>query len=770
MSGAQEVCPLTPGTLVDESPEDNASSISEEIPKPQSLKMWISAMQEIVAGYTDEEIQAATVKTIRKMLEERFGSKLGVEDIDAWKTATVEKVNARISGAHQNDDSEAGTDLDDTMQENSDGEEEGSDDSDILETPDLPEVLEQTDEWRRNYNRIVWAQTPGFPWWPCMIYNPSRTSGKVRKQALASLQAKVKKHVIYYYQSKNYGFASPKQLKGMDDFLALKDEMMMQKQVKSKRYETVFQQAVNLALGELNLPPAKRCAFNHKLIEVKKKPVKKKPGPKGKEASIKRGPGRPRLKCKGDENGATAGKKASGRKQAPAKFEGWGDEDEELDEPADEMADEPSDAESDVNFKQDDDDDDDDFDEDNVDGDVNWGKKSKKMKKAEADWQLLCASRDAAARAEGESANALLKAQHAEAAARKRKLSQVEGGEANKKRTTATGPRKAISVKKKQEMMEAAAKAKANEAKARNERLSSETRDGRASRLTKLLQQQSSFPDKAVRLMQKLEEMNLNLDELRVSGAAGAVNSLRKHENASVSDFAKGLRARWKKSAEVAAAAAAAAASATPIAAPSVPAASTDHMHGQEGKQRQHAEGDTSKAAPVAGGNAGLKDPSAGPGPVRVGSGANAGNSEATAGVTLSTTVATGSTVEATGGTDLGPDSSGVSATQSAKLAAVRARSVERLNHVFESMPAVARIEEAAHSLYLAECAGRWDWGKVEVYQEAITCCVVAFHRENNAPLKARLLACDPSLSLVNLVLKARKVDTRDVHVPPLQV
>lgn len=51
----------------------------------------------------------------------------------------------------------------------------------------------------------------------------------------------------------------------------------------------------------------------------------------------------------------------------------------------------------------------------------------------------------------------------------------------------------------------------------------------------------------ALRVMDKLRDMNLNLDELRESRAGTVVSNLRKHSDTNISSAAKLLRLRWKE-------------------------------------------------------------------------------------------------------------------------------------------------------------------------------------------------------------------------------
>jgi len=107
-------------------------------------------------------------------------------------------------------------------------------------------------------------------------------------------------------------------------------------------------------------------------------------------------------------------------------------------------------------------------------------------------------------------------------------------------------------------------------------KLATETRPQRAERLTKLLEHHSKLPIKVTQTIKKIDAMDLNLDEIKASGAAAAIKTCyKKHADEGVRNVAGELFNKWKNSMKAAAAAPAAPAAA-PAVAPPVPPADDD--------------------------------------------------------------------------------------------------------------------------------------------------------------------------------------------------
>jgi hypothetical protein len=103
-------------------------------------------------------------------------------------------------------------------------------------------------------------------------------------------------------------------------------------------------------------------------------------------------------------------------------------------------------------------------------------------------------------------------------------------------------------------------------------KLATETRPQRAERLTKLLEHHSKLPIKVTQTIKKIDAMDLNLDEIKASGAAAAIKTCyKKHADEGVRNVAGELFNKWKNSMK--AATTAPPADAAPAVAPPVPPA-----------------------------------------------------------------------------------------------------------------------------------------------------------------------------------------------------
>lgn len=218
-------------------------------------------LKDILDKASDDDFKLMTVKSVREQLTAIFGDEVHQYKGDI-KFAISERFMQVKPEVAEKSEGEVGEDDD------SDGDEEDSDDEDDDEDEDdNADFAGLPDEWKARYEEVCWIKTSKqYPWWPCLIYDPVGLSKKLRTTSLKNLG---KKYVFYYYGSKDYGFATPKQIKSFSENL---EEFRSQKMKPS--YVKLFEVGLELALKEIELPRSERAMWNH--VAKKRKSTKKK--------------------------------------------------------------------------------------------------------------------------------------------------------------------------------------------------------------------------------------------------------------------------------------------------------------------------------------------------------------------------------------------------------------------------------------------------------------------------------------------------------------
>lgn len=155
--------------------------------------------------------------------------------------------------------------VDASLTEGTLSDEESSINNDSSEFQERADAL--SDEWKRLYGTIVWVRTsPAYNWWPAIVYDlsviPLNLQEVVLKKNLFG-----KKYVIYYYGSNVYDYALPNQIKDYNQYFDEYSKVLP----KANKYLLQFQEALKVAAEEINLPIEQRVAWNHILIERKRK-------------------------------------------------------------------------------------------------------------------------------------------------------------------------------------------------------------------------------------------------------------------------------------------------------------------------------------------------------------------------------------------------------------------------------------------------------------------------------------------------------------------
>lgn len=332
--------------VVTEEPNGDKSSKNEEI---------LLKLEEILDNTTDADMKDLTVKSVRNQLVPLFG-----DEVLQYKSVITEAVSARLTKLMSVEETpaevEESGDASDVEEEDDDDEEVAEEESDDDEHPQFSSL---PDEWKAQYEDIVWVRTSkSFPWWPCLIYNPSGISKKLKAKALKTLG---KKQVVYYYGYEQFDFALPKQMKPFT--LESVEEMCSQKM--NKAYSKSFAEGVELAKNEIVLPKEKRAMWNH----VPRKRAKKKVVVEKADASTKSKVKAPRKPTK--EKKDTVAKKAKKEKKPKKVIEKDDDEaqnddvdDEEvMEEDVAEASEETEEEEFEVEDEHEMDEEDDDYDE-----------------------------------------------------------------------------------------------------------------------------------------------------------------------------------------------------------------------------------------------------------------------------------------------------------------------------------------------------------------------------------------------------------------------
>lgn len=331
--------------VVTEEPNGDKSSRNEEI---------LLKLEEILDNTTDDDMHKLTVKSVRNQLVPLFG-----DEVLQYKSVITEAVSARLTKLMSVEETpaevEESGDASDVEEEDDDDEEVAEEESDDDEHPQFSSL---PDEWKAQYEDIVWVRTSkSFPWWPCLIYNPSGISKKLKAKALKTLG---KKQVVYYYGYEQFDFALPKQMKPFT--LESVEEMCSQKM--NKAYSKSFAEGVELAKNEIVLPKEKRAMWNHVPRKRAKKVVVEKA-----DASTKSKVKAPRKPTK--EKKDTVAKKAKKEKKPKKVIEKDDDEaqnddvdDEEvMEEDVAEASEETEEEEFEVEDEHEMDEEDDDYDE-----------------------------------------------------------------------------------------------------------------------------------------------------------------------------------------------------------------------------------------------------------------------------------------------------------------------------------------------------------------------------------------------------------------------
>lgn len=132
----------------------------------------------------------------------------------------------------------------------------GEDDDDDDEDDEDAVFASVNDDFRKDYGRVVWVKTnSSWPWWPSHIYDPVNISTKLKARTAKLIN---KKHVVMYYGSDDFDWASPAQIK---DFASFRADLSSQKM--SKSFIKSFQAALETADKEVSLDVDDRVAWKH---------------------------------------------------------------------------------------------------------------------------------------------------------------------------------------------------------------------------------------------------------------------------------------------------------------------------------------------------------------------------------------------------------------------------------------------------------------------------------------------------------------------------
>ncbi len=233
-------------------------------------------LKQILDSTNDECLEQLSAKSICSKLSETFGDKVSeykneIKNLVFERLVPqqiIEKMASEVDNDELAKDKVGDEKKDDNNNENYDDDDDDDDENDEEDdNDDLPEVAAFADDWKSDYQTVVWTRiSPKYPWWPGKIYNPSAvTLPIIQNQAIKALG---KKHVIYSYASNNWYFATLKQTK---PFLEHLDEFSNQKVAKT--YTKLFPEAVKLAKKDYELP--KTEYINNTSLSTNKQQSKK---------------------------------------------------------------------------------------------------------------------------------------------------------------------------------------------------------------------------------------------------------------------------------------------------------------------------------------------------------------------------------------------------------------------------------------------------------------------------------------------------------------
>lgn len=334
-------------------------------------------LQEILENKSFDAAQM-TSKTIREELTNIFGDevqKYKSEVKEAISTFLQEKVAVVVEDAVKEDEEDADEEGDD---EDDEEEDDDDDDEEEEEIDDHPDVAALPDEWKAEFESVVWAKTSKqYPWWPCLIYNPSAMNKKLMVKALKHLG---KKHAVYNYDSNDWDYALPTQIK---PFLENFEEFSAQ--TIPKRYQVSHAKGVELAKRECELPKEDRARWNHlerkrsvkkkvAKVEVKAK-AKAKAAPKVKQVKAP-------SKAVKEKKKSVSKKKKQSESSAPASEEKAISEEEESESEEEEEAGDESVSEEEFDFDDGDDEGEEKEGDEYVEGKAKKSKKSSSKRKS----------------------------------------------------------------------------------------------------------------------------------------------------------------------------------------------------------------------------------------------------------------------------------------------------------------------------------------------------------------------------------------------------
>ena len=463
------------------------------------------------------------------------------------------------------DDAEEEEDDDDDDDDND--EDISDDEEDVMAIPE--EVKNASEEWKKSYKTVCFAQgTSKFPWWPVYIFDPSTMDpGGLRDGALKEIE---KKHIVYYYgcdAKSAFNYVPAKNISPYNEetLKLYKDQKM------NKKLEMRFEEGLKLAATDSKLKPDERASimvdkFAKRLATLSKQQEKRrkqkirerKAQVKTAKEAKKRKTTTKTTKSKATTKGKNTTTTAKAKSKAPMKktkaatkqkkttkakrTKKTDTEEEEIDDDVEE-----DDGKMEVEKEKDEvveipeeeeEEEDDDDDDDDEDYEADTSKPADKMKEKAATKSTKSTSKSSLSDSESDSESKKKKEEAKKAKAdAKEKKKEKEKAEAKKKSEN-------LAKQKKEE--------KERVEQRKQQILQQESKVDRAKRLTSLLGLHSKRGgaadiDKCVKTLDKLDKMDLNLEELKQSEAALILNSLKKHTNANLAKAAGDLRSKWKQ-------------------------------------------------------------------------------------------------------------------------------------------------------------------------------------------------------------------------------
>ena len=529
-----------------------------------------------LSGLDKDALMNLTARMLAEVICEKLSlgeNAMVAEDYKALKEWFREYVFKIATEDTDDKDADDDDDDDDDVDDASDAEIISDDEEDIMAIPE--EVKNASEEWKKSYKTVCFAKgTSKFPWWPVYIFDPSTMDpGGLRDGALKEIE---KKHIVYYYgcdAKSAFNYVPSKNI------MPYNDEMLKEYkgQKMNKNLLTRYEEGLKLAAADSKLEPDERAStmvskFAKRLATLSKQQEKRrkqkirerkaiakeaKQAKKGKTATKRKATtkGKTVTKAKGkvtarkSKAAATPKKKSNAKsaKKVDSKKDNVDDDDDDDDEEEnDGMAiqtdeidekekvvdrEDEEDEEEDVNDDDDDDDDDEDYEAESS--------KSKDKKKEKVPAKSV----------KSQSKSSLISDSESDSESKKKKEAKKSKADAKEKKKQ----QEKVEAKKKSELLAKQKKEEKEKVDQRKQQiLQQESKVDRAKRLTSLLglhskKGGSTDIDKCVKTLEKLDKMDLNLEELKQSEAALMLNSLKKHTNSKLAKAAGELRIKWKQ-------------------------------------------------------------------------------------------------------------------------------------------------------------------------------------------------------------------------------